>query len=73
MSLFLCSIDGHVQIWMTNFGAHSIVFIAHFGLWYMIKKPLCKTSLRKNPRYWDKYVYMSIVEPIVAYVLKLIP
>jgi hypothetical protein len=73
MSLFLYSIGGHVQIWMINFGAHSIVFIDHFGLWYMgLKKPLCKTSLGEDPRYVHKYVYMSIIEPIVGYVLKLI-
>jgi hypothetical protein len=41
MSLFFYSIGGHVQIWMINFGAHSIVFIGHFGLWYMGLKNVC--------------------------------
>jgi hypothetical protein len=74
MSLFFYSSGGYVQIWMINFGAHSIVFIGHFGLWYMgLKKPLCKTNLGEDPRYVHKYVYMSIVKLIVGYVFKIVP
>jgi hypothetical protein len=48
----------------------------HWSFWALvhgIKKPLCKTSLGEDPRYVHKYVYMSIVEPIVGYVLKVTP